>query len=123
MGEGDERLPRGPQGERGEQGAQGVQGRRGEQLSPALRRALVYMFLLAVLLAVLAFVAEIHEQNTSRAAQQRQGRLIERKLCTTLDRLTELRPPPGNPATNPSRKFDQELHETLSQLGPDLGCR
>ena len=29
----------------------------------------------------------------------------------------------GNPATNPSRAFDDHLHATLDRLGPDLGCR
>lgn len=61
------------------------------------------------------------EQQQSAAAR-RQGQLVERRLCTTLGRLTVLRPPPGNPATNPSRAFDQKLHDTLSQLSPDLGC-
>ena len=119
-------LAKGDKGDKGDQGAQGdqgEQGKRGEPLSPALRRALVYMFLLAVLLAVVALLAEVHGQDVNRAAQQRQGVLIERRLCTTLDRLSELQPPPGNPAANPSRAFDQKLHDTLSQLGPDLGCR
>ena len=119
-------LAKGDQGDKGDQGAQGdqgEQGRRGEPLSPALRRSLVYLFALAVVLAALALVAVFHEQAASQAAQQRQGELVERKLCTTLDRLTRLQPPPGNPAANPSRAFDQKLHATLGQLGPDLGCR
>ena len=34
-----------------------------------------------------------------------------------------LKPPAGNPVKNPARGYDQELHATLSQLGPDLGCK
>ena len=108
---------------KGDKGEQGEQGERGEQMSPRLRRSLVYLFAAAVLLAVVALVAVFHDQSASRAAQQRQGEQVERKLCTTLDRLIALRPPPGNPVTNPSRAFDQKLHDTLSQLGPDLGCK
>jgi hypothetical protein len=55
-------------------------------------------------------------------AQQRQGRQAELKICTTLARIAALRPPAGNPALNPSRAYDQRLHMTLEQLGPDLGC-
>lgn len=106
-------------GPRGEQGAQGEPG----SLSRPLRRALVYLFATAVALALAALVAVFYEQDAARAAQQKQGEMVETKLCTTLGRLSELQPPPGNPVTNPSRAFDQKLHDTLSQLGPDLGCR
>jgi type II secretory pathway pseudopilin PulG len=61
-------------------------------------------------------------QARQQAAQQAQGRVLEQRLCTTLNRLAALNPPPGNPASNPSRAFEDELHQTLSQLGPDLGC-
>lgn len=111
-------------GDRGEQGNQGNRGERGvDGLSPRLRRSLFGLFCVAVILAVIAVVAVFHEQDSARTAQQKQGEMVEAKLCTTLGRLTELQPPPGNPVTNPSRAFDQKLHDTLSQLGPDLGCK
>ena len=60
--------------------------------------------------------------GNSQAQQRQQGAAVERKLCTTLAHLAALKPPAGNPARNPSRAFDQSLHATLDQLGPDLGC-
>jgi hypothetical protein len=123
MAEGDERLPRGPQGKQGEQGVQGAQGRQGDILSPAMRRALIYLFALAVLIGVGNLYWTARAQNSAQAAQRRQGQIVEHKLCTTLSRLIDLKPPAGNPASNPSRGYLQDLHETLSQLGPDLGCR
>ena len=63
------------------------------------------------------------QQRTEQAAQQRQGVIIGRKICTTMQRLAALQPPPGNPASNPSRAFEDKLHVTLDQLGPDLGCK
>ena len=61
-------------------------------------------------------------QQAAQQAQRQAGREVERKICRTLAALAALRPPPGNPAANPSRAFDQRLHATLSQLAPDLGC-
>jgi hypothetical protein len=67
--------------------------------------------------AVLA--AEQHAQ----AEQQAAGAALERKLCTTFGKLAANRPPAGNPATNPSRAYDQNQHAILDQLGDDLGCK
>lgn len=61
-------------------------------------------------------------QHQERAAQQKQAALIDEKLCTTLGRLAALRPPAGDPEANPSRAYDQSLHEVLSGLGPDIEC-
>lgn len=112
-------------GDRGERGEQGEQGKRG--LPGALARAVVYLFVVNTALIVLAYVLvsnAVHRaEAATQAAQQRQGQMIEVKLCTTLTGLARLQPPPGDPVTNPSRAFDQKLHATLSQLGPDLGCR
>jgi len=63
-------------------------------------------------------VAEHREQ----LAQQRAGAALEQKLCLTFGRLAALRPPPGNPKTNPSRAYEQQEHATLDELGTDLGC-
>ncbi len=60
--------------------------------------------------------------ESSQAAQRQQGIAVEQKICITLAHLDALKPPAGNPRKNPSRAFDDELHATLSQLGPDLGC-
>lgn len=69
-----------------------------------------------------AIVAEQRQAAAEQAAQQRQGALLEQRLCTTLDREAALKPPPGDPASNPSRAFDDEQHAVLAQLGPDVGC-
>jgi hypothetical protein len=63
-------------------------------------------------------VAEQHAQ----AEQQAAGAALERKLCTTFGKLGALKPPAGNPATNPSRAYLQGQHDTLVELGTDLGC-
>lgn len=60
--------------------------------------------------------------SSNQAAQRQQGLAVERKICTTMGRLAALKPPPGNPKTNPSRAFDDQLHSTLDGLGVDLGC-
>jgi hypothetical protein len=70
--------------------------------------------------------AEVHSaqaaQQREQAAQQRQGRLTEHKICTTLAQLAALNPPAGSATTNPSRGYEQRLHGVLDGLGPDLGC-
>lgn len=70
--------------------------------------------------ATLLFVA--HYVNSTQAAQRRQGELAEHKICSTLGGLGRLRPPPGNPDTNPSRAYLQGLHLKFIDLGRDLGC-
>lgn len=140
VSEADERFPAGPAGERGAQGNQGNQGERGH-LSRLQGRAIVVLFLIAALSGVGNLFWTAHEVHSAAAAQQReqamqqreaaavlaaqqrQGAALEQRLCTTLGRLTALKPPPGNPAANPSRAFDQQQHAVLAQLGPDVGCK
>ena len=73
-----------------------------------------------------ASYAEVHAaqsaQRSEQAAQQRQGAILGEKLCTTFGALAALKPPAGNPRTNPSRAFDDNLHAKLDELGADLGC-
>lgn len=130
MTEDAERLVRGQKGDRGEQGIQGNRGEHGQPgLSVAVRRSLLFLFALAVVLAAGSLLWTAHEVRASQAAQQREeaiqhqaGVVLEEKLCITFSRLAALQPPAGNPATNPSRGYDQELHATLDELGTDLGC-
>ena len=132
-GERDERLavqgPRGPQGNQGNRGARGVPG-----LSRSIRRALVYLFALAATLSIGNLLWTAHETHASRAAiqseyaseqaaQKREGQIVVRALCITFTKLAALKPPAGNPATNPSRAYLQGQHDTLDQLGADLGCK
>jgi hypothetical protein len=122
--EADERLPVGP---RGAKGAKGERGERG--LSWRVRWSIFVLFLLAFGFGAGNLYWTAHEVNANAAAQRQQqaaqraqGQLLEQKLCATLGRLSALRPPPGNAAANPARGYDQQLHATLAQLGPDLGC-
>ena len=62
-------------------------------------------------------------QQAQNAAGRREGVLIEQKLCTTFGVLAALKPPAGNPRTNPSRAYLQGQHDALVQLGTDLGCK
>lgn len=87
------------------------------------RYAYVALAALSVLLAAAAMLFAVHYYSASQAAERRQGAVIEAKLCTTLGRLAALSPPPGSPAVNPSRAYEQSLHAVLAQLGPDIGCR
>jgi type II secretory pathway pseudopilin PulG len=66
--------------------------------------------------------AQARQAAQQQAAQRAQGELLEAKLCSTLGKLAALKPPAGNAVANPARGYDQSLHATLAQLGPDLGC-
>ena len=143
-GERDERMvvqgPRGPQGNQGNQGNPGHPGNRGEQgmrgpagLSRPGRRALVFLFTLSVALGGLNLLWTAHEVHASQSAvqaayvseqqaRQQAGAVIEQKLCSTFGMLAALKPPAGNPAANPSRAYEDNLHTALDQLGTDLGC-
>ena len=86
------------------------------------RRAAITLTVVAFLLLGANLLFTAHYVNSTQQAQQRQGRLVERSICTTLGKLAALKPPPGSAAANPSRAYEQKLHATLDQLGPDLGC-
>ena len=64
----------------------------------------------------------VHTITVFKTSQQQQAQQVERKICTTLERIAELQPPQGNPRVNPSRGYDQRLHAAIEQLAPDLGC-
>jgi len=73
----DERLPRGPQGIQGYQGVQGEQGKRGEPgiqglrgLPAATRRAIVFLFALAVFFGVFNAFWISHDVNRGATAQR-----------------------------------------------------
>lgn len=87
----------------------------------SMRRAYVGLVLLSVLLSLSALFGAITYYRLSQAAQQRQGRAFEAKLCTSLERLAGLQPPAASPG-NPSRGYLAEQHQVLAELGPDVGC-
>jgi hypothetical protein len=106
-----------------ERGAQGERGPQGEAFAGrGVTRSVVTLILVVFVLlgANLLFTAVY--VNRSQASQRAGGAALERKLCTSLDRLAALQPPAGNPQANPSRAFEQNQHAILSQLGPDVGC-
>jgi hypothetical protein len=121
VSEADERLPAGPRGAQGERGERG--------LSRLQGRAVVILFLLAVLFGVSNWYWTAHEVHVASAGQQHEqvqqqktGAETEQKLCTTLDRLSSREPPPG-PPSDQSRVYLEWLHQQLAELGPDVGCR
>lgn len=92
-----------------------------------MRRLLAWARAHRDVLIVLAVIVGLWGANEVRAdqeqaAQQRQGQMIEQRLCLSLGKLAALKPPAGNPAQNPSRAFDQQQHAILAGLGPDVGC-
>lgn len=76
----------------------------------------------AVVLLVAAIGGSYWLNHETQIAQQKQGLVIEYRLCRTLDALAGLAPPPGSALTNPSRAYEQQEHVILAELKPDLGC-
>lgn len=98
-------------------------------ITSGARRAVLTLFVVTLALAGANLLFTAHEANSVRhqfaaaAAQAtRQGQIVERKLCVSFGRLASLRPPPGNPADNPSRAYLQEQHTILDEIGADIHC-
>jgi hypothetical protein len=80
----------------------------------------------SLLLAIViggAYLYSYHTLQVQKSNEQRQGVLVVGKICHTLDAIAALEPPPGDPTANPSRAYEQQFHEVIVQLGPDLGCQ
>ena len=86
------------------------------------RRAGISLVVVAFLLLGLNFLFTAHYVNSTQESQRRAGEAVDRAICTTLVKLAALKPPAGAAKANPSRAYEQQLHATLDQLGPDLGC-
>jgi type VI protein secretion system component VasK len=70
-----------------------------------------------------AYEKQLSQQNAAQqAAQKKQGAMIERRLCSTLVGLSQLKAPSGNPEDNPSRAYEQAQQKKLSELSSDIGC-
>jgi hypothetical protein len=82
-------------------------------------------FILLIVLTASFIVTRLGQDQFDQVqkSQQKQGQIIEQKLCTTLEGLKSLKPPLGNPASNPSRAYLQEQHDKLAQLSVDIGCK
>jgi hypothetical protein len=105
-------APPGPKGDKGEQGA----------LPARARRSLLARDIVIICLLLLNFLFTAHYVNSQQSAAQRAGAKVIAKVCAGFARLAAEKPPAGNPATNPSRAFDQGQHATLVGIGADL-CR
>ena len=61
-------------------------------------------------------------QHREQAAQRKQGEQELRTLCTTFGKAAGLKPPAGNPHTNPSRAYLQGQHVVWTAVVADLHC-
>jgi hypothetical protein len=96
---------------------------RGAKLGVAVLLVLVLLVGAGNLFATYNEVNSFRQQITQQEAVQRAAsRVLEEKLCTTLARLAGLKAPAGNGSTNPSRLYEQQQHDVLAQLAPDVGC-
>jgi hypothetical protein len=84
--------------------------------------AYVALLVVQVVLSVSALLGAVAYYHASQAAQRAQGAAFEKRLCTSLDRLAGLTPPPGPAEANPSRAYLLQQHQVLAELGPDVGC-
>lgn len=57
------------------------------------------------------------------AGQAAAAAVFESKLCEAFGVLGALKPPPGNPAANPSRAYEQAEHAALVHIGVAVGCK
>jgi hypothetical protein len=87
-------------------------------------RGLFIASLLGLVLIMGAFnlLATYQAVHNADHAREVQAATIEAKICATLHALAALKPPAGNPATNPSRKYLQVQHDTIADLSTDLRC-
>ena len=114
------RGPRGPQGEPGEQGSTG----------PVMPGVIAWLLLALVLVMgasnlLASYLIEQNGQGQQRQAEQaaqKAGNEIEVKLCTDVGTMSRLAPPAGNPASNPSRAYEQAEHRTWRGLYDSLEC-
>jgi hypothetical protein len=74
-------------------------------------------------LLLLNFLFTAAYENHTQAAQRRAGELIEEKICTDVGTMAQLAPPAGDPASNPSRAYEQAEHRAWQGLYAGLDCR
>jgi hypothetical protein len=92
--------------EKGEQGAKGDKGERGERGMPAgQRRAIIYLFVVPILIAAAALFGLIHY-----------ARQLSREQLVVI-------PIPEPTAGNPSREWEARYEQIERQRGDQLGCR
>lgn len=92
------------------------------RISKGARRGAILLLVLVLVMGGGALISSWLEYHHFATTQEEQGRMVEVKLCATLDKLAALKAPSGPAGTNPSRAYEQELAMTLAQLKPDVGC-
>jgi quinol-cytochrome oxidoreductase complex cytochrome b subunit len=86
------------------------------------RYAFVVLAALTLVSAAASILFTVTYYQREQAAQRAASAAFERKLCTSLNALAALSPPPGSPGDNPSRAYLLQQHQVLAELGPDVGC-
>ena len=86
------------------------------------RRFSMFLLFLVLIMGGGALVSSWIEYHHFATTQEQQGRLIDERLCATMDKLAALKAPSGSAVDNPSRGYEQQLAATLAQLRPDIGC-
>lgn len=111
----------GDKGDKGATGGQGDKGDRGEQgMSHRVRYGIVVLFVLAAIISVTGLAVGI---KGIRLADQANARVSHHNaLCHAFADLAAVPPPAGNPASNPSRAYEQDQHAIFLQLHQQLGC-
>jgi hypothetical protein len=112
--------------EKGEQGAKGDKGERGERGMPAgQRRAIIYLFVVPILIAAAALFGLIHY---ARQLSREQREIIQvantnsRQRCGSIAQIVVI-PIPEPTAGNPSREWEARYEQIERQRGVQLGCR
>ncbi|MBO0813635.1 MAG: hypothetical protein J2P30_00550 [Actinobacteria bacterium] len=97
-------------------------------MTSGARNAVVFLFVLSLVLNGVSLLWTAHEVNTvsarfaaANAAERRAALITERKICATLHALDAEKPPAAG-SSHPSRAYLVRLHERLAELSPDLGC-
>lgn len=72
-----------------------------------------WAFLIVFIIITFVFVLIVTRWEVSSA---------QHVWCQVIRTLNEPHAPPGNPATNPSRAYDQQLALEFRQLQSQLGC-
>lgn len=118
--------------EKGEPGPKGEKGEPG--MTAGARRAVIYLFVLTLLLSGANLLWTSHAVNANQASQAREqsqqqaaarkaAQVVERKLCSDLATMAAIQPPAGSAAANPSRAYEQAEHRAWTGLTDVAGCK
>lgn len=92
------------------------------RVTKSARYFAMFMLFLVLVMGGASLVSSWLEYHHFATTQQQQARMVDQKLCATLNKLAALKAPTGSPTGNPSRAYEQQLAVTLAELRPDIGC-